>query len=65
VAGKPIATLCRGVEPLAARLEEAPRRHSAVARRRPYARYRPTSRLAFLVGVGLHLALRRAVPEMA
>lgn len=41
--------------------ESAPRRNRAIARPRPFARYRPRSRLAFLLGVGLHMALRRAL----
>jgi protease I len=41
--------------------ESAPRRNRAIARPRPFARYRPSSRLAFLLGVGLHMALRRAL----
>jgi protease I len=42
--------------------ESAPRRNRTIARPRPFARYRPRSRLAFLLGVGLHMALRRALP---
>lgn len=40
--------------------EEAPRRSVRRARPRTFAQYRPRSLLAFLLGVGLHAALRRS-----
>ena len=39
--------------------EEAPRRMAHRARRRRFAQYRPRSALAFLLGLGLEVALRR------
>jgi protease I len=41
--------------------EEAPRRSARRARPRKFSQYRPTSVLAFLLGVGLHVGLRRAL----
>jgi deglycase len=41
--------------------EEAPRRSAIRARPRPYSWYRPRSALAFLLGVGLQISLRRAL----
>jgi len=38
---------------------EAPRRAPRPVRPRPFAQYRPRSALAFLLGVGLHVAVRR------
>jgi protease I len=40
---------------------EAPRRNPGRARPRKFSRYRPRSALGFLLGVGLHLALRRSL----
>lgn len=45
--------------------EKAPRRSASGRRARPFSDYRPTSKLAFLLGVGLFAALRRALPAEA
>lgn len=44
---------------------QAPRRSASGARPRPFSRYRPTSKLAFLLGVGLFAAVRRSLPAAA
>jgi protease I len=41
--------------------EEAPRRNARGARPRRFAQYRPRSKLGFLLGVGLQVAMRRAL----
>jgi protease I len=42
--------------------ETANRRSARAVRPRPFTRYRPTSPLGFLLGVGLHAVFRRALP---